>query len=134
MSEFKEPNFEGEEMRFPEGTFITNESNDAPSPIGSSLITILSLLLIAIFAGIGYWYYLVMVSPSTSSIPVTEVVEVDINPPTDDIVVFSGDDSDISESDELSAIEADLLNTDIDILTSELDAIEAELNEALNAI
>jgi hypothetical protein len=134
MSEFKEPNFEGEEMKFPEGTFVPNENNTTSSPIGSSLITILSLLLLAIFAGIGYWYYLVMLSPTTTSTPSVEVIDLDINPTTDDIVVFSGDNNEVGSSDELNAIEADLLNTDITILTTELDAIEAELNEALNAI
>ena len=125
-----EPNFEGEEMKMPQGMApVENPPTEAKSPLSATIIVLLTIVLLAIFAGLGYWYYLVMNDPLIEPIPeepmMTDVEETDSS--------MNDTNSEMSNSDEIEAIEADIDNTELEELDRELDEIDAELEAEMGA-
>lgn len=118
-----EPNFEGEEMKIPEGmTEAETPTIDTKTAINTTVIILLVLVLAAIFAGLGYWYYLVM------NVPLTDTTTED--PMIMDIEMNNTDintETEMSNSDEIDAIETDIDNTNLEELDQEMAEIDAEL-------
>lgn len=129
--EIIEPNFEGEEMKMPTET----AAQIIPEKTGGGVLTgaiiaVLFISLVAILAGLYYWYTIVMsteiIKPVDSEGQATEQSNGQIDSVTQDLGV-------VSTSDELTAIEADVSSTNLDNLDAELNAIDAELNAAIEA-
>ncbi|MFN3188293.1 MAG: hypothetical protein ACK42D_01995 [Candidatus Paceibacteria bacterium] len=127
-----EPNFEGEEMKIPEG-MAQPETPAVPtkSILSTTALILLVLTLLAVFAGLGYWYHLVMNAPITDMMP-EESTALDMN------VASDGDASaeamiEVSSSDEIEAIEADIENTDLSDLDRELAEIDAAFEAEMGA-
>lgn len=121
-----EPNFEGEEMKIPEGVVETEApAMPAKSALSTTMIVLLTVALIAIFAGLGYWYTLVMNAPLTDT-----MMEDQMMPETNDDEMMN---TELSNSDEIEAIEADIDNTELEEMDRELDQIDAELEAELGA-
>jgi len=119
-----EPNFEGEEMKIPEGTLPVETPPEPPkSLLNTTVIVLLFLALIAIFAGLAYWYNIVMSTPIVD--PVDENPPSELDSPMTDMQTESL--YDVSTSDEIDAIEADIEDTNLDDLDRELAEIDAEL-------
>jgi len=135
MVNIKEPDFEGEVMKIPT-TMQSSESDTqltAQNTLNTPIIVVLTLILVAIFGGLAYWYYLVTtmsVAPASSTRPTPEMNQ---EPETPTSVARTEATDVVSTSDELAAIEADIESTNIDDLDMEMNAIEAELNAALEA-
>jgi hypothetical protein len=123
-----EPNFEGEEMKIPEGVVETETlAMPAKSALSTTMIVLLTVALIAIFAGLGYWYTLVMNAPMGGGFG--EGSDIMMEP---EIPKQMGD-AELSNSDEIDAIEADINNTELEQLDQELNQIDAELEAELGA-
>ena len=132
--EIIEPNFEGEEMRMPTETKVPILPAKASGGILNGLIiTLLFIILVAILAGLYYWYTIVMS---------TEIIQPDnlVGQPTEQNEPESTTAEAqtqalnvVSTSDELTAIEADVSSTNMDNLDAELNAIDAELDAAIEA-
>lgn len=136
MSENKEPNFEGEEMKIPEGMqgFDTEVETAPVNPLSTPVLVALTLILLVIFAGLAYWYYLVVNIDTTIPEPPTRpTLDTNLEPETPTATARTEAMDVVSTSDELSAIEADIESTNLDDLDMEMNAIEAELNAALEA-
>lgn len=132
MSDIIEPNFEGEEMKLPQSTVGTNTSlTSTASVISTPIIILLVLILLAIFAGLGYWYYLVMNTPTVDTTSLRPTAEMNNEPESTTAEARTSTLDVVSTSDEIEAIEADVESTNLDDLDIELNAIDAELNAAL---
>jgi len=130
-----EPNFEGEEMKIPQ-TQPATESTVAPtqSILSTAIISILVIALLAIFAGLGYWYYTVMSTPTiTTPTPTRPSLEMNNEPESTTAEARTQTLDVVSTSDEIEVIEADILSTNLDDLDAELTAIDTELNAALES-
>jgi len=137
MSDIKEPNFEGEEMKIPENMqHLANEADTTPvNPISTPILIVLTTILLLIFAGLAYWYYLITTMPVTPTIPPERpTLETNREPETPTAAARTEALDVVSTSDELGAIEADIESTNFDDLDMEMNAIEAELNAALEAM
>lgn len=136
MNEIKEPNFEGEEMKIPEGMQVAEGQVDtnAVSPLSTPVLVVLTAVLVLIFGGLAYWYYLVtnitIVEPTPIDRP---ALDTNFEPETPTATARTEAMDVVSTSDELSAIEADIESTNLDDLDMEMNAIEAELDAALEA-
>ena len=129
MNTIKEPNFEGEEMKIPEGmkapeTFV----EDTKPPTTGPILLVLTIIMVVIFAGLGYWYYLVMQTPIQPKVPVQPNLETN----QEETTQTSTNQDSMSTSDELDAIEADIESTSLADLDTEMLSIENELNVALD--
>jgi predicted secreted protein len=133
MNQIIEPNFEGEEMKIPTGMATPSTEPSAPSVVSAPVLVLLTIVLIAIFAGLGYWYYLVMNTPIIDSMPLRPTPEMNNEPESTTAEARTATMDVVSTSDELDAIEADVESTNLDDLDAELTAIDAELNAALSA-
>jgi len=124
-----EPNFEGEEMKVPEGMAEVEATDEVPtkSIISTGAIALLTIALLAIFAGLGYWYYLVMNTPITDTSTIGTEFDMDDNS------MPASTEAEMSNSDEIEAIEADIESTEMDNLDQELSAIDAEMEAAMGA-
>jgi hypothetical protein len=122
-----EPNFEGEEMKIPENmTPVETPVEPAKSVLSTGVIALLVIILLGIFAGLGYWYHLVMSTPIVDTYN-TDTTE---NYPSTQPEPATGS---LSDSDEIEDIEMDVENTDLDDLDREMSDIDAELEAALEA-
>lgn len=132
----KEPDFSGEEMKMPESAVpeTPNATGEEKSSMGF-VIAILAILLIAILAGLFYWYTLIMQQANTPApAPATRPTAEENNEPESTTAEVETEAMNVvSTSDELSVIEADIESTDLDSLDAELQAIDAELDAALEA-
>lgn len=95
------------------------------------IIIILFIILGFILGGLYYWY-----SVSTKPVvidlnPTRPTLETNKEPETRTATAQVDSLTVMSTSDELSAIEADLLSTDLDSLEMEINQIEAELEAEL---
>lgn len=136
MNDIKEPNFEGEEMKIPEGMqdFDTSADTTPVNPLSTPVLVILTLILLTIFAGLGYWYYLIVtMDTSVPEPPARPTLETNREPETPTATARTEAMDVVSTSDEVSAIEADIESTNLDDLDMEMNAIEAELEAALEA-
>lgn len=134
MNTVIEPNFEGEEMKIPSGVTSPAVTETAEnSVISTSVIVVLTLVLVAIFAGLGYWYYLVMNTPIVDNTPLRPTAEMNNEPESTTAEARTSTMDVVSTSDEIEAIEADVESTNLDDLDLELNAIDAELSAALEA-
>jgi hypothetical protein len=132
----KEPNFEGEEMKIPAS--VRQESSAQPSNtsvLSGPIIAVLGIILLIIFGGLSYWYYLVITTTDEVIDLSTRPTAEENNEPESTTAEARTDALDVvSTSDEIGAIEADVLSTNLDELDAELTAIDAELNAALEAL
>ena len=126
-----EPNFEGEEMHMPDGAKqMTTEPSGSPV-LSGVIITLLFLILIALLGGLYYWSTLPEPTPAPTS---TRPTAAENQEPESTTARARTEALDVvSTSDELSAIEADLLSTNLDELDTDLNAIEAEFTAALES-
>ena len=127
-----EPDFEGEVMKLP--TVNTGRPVAAPvrqSVLSLPIIIILFLLLSAILSGFYYWYTIVMKEASLIPVTTRPTNEQNNEPESTTAEARTGVLDVVSTSDELSAISADVMSTNLDDLENEVPAIETELNAAL---
>lgn len=128
------PDLTGEEMKMPENSTVTpTRTDDESTPVNGIIIAVLAILLIAILAGMYYWF-----SQLTNQVeipaPVVErpTAEENNEPESTTAEATVETQSALSTSDEIAAIEADIEATDLDALDAELTAIDAELEAALS--
>lgn len=137
MNTVKEPNFEGEEMKLPEGMEVEEMEEveeTAPTALSTPVLVVLSVILFALFGGLAYWYYLVTTMPVGEVAQVTRpTLDTNREPETPTATARTEAMDVVSTSDELSAIEADIESTNLDDLDAEMMAIEAELEAAMGA-
>jgi len=133
MNTVIEQNFEGEEMKIPKNMPTVSAAKAAhKNPINAVILIILSVVLVAIFAGLGYWYHLVMNTPIVEPLPLRPTPTMNNEPESTTAEARTATMDVVSTSDELEAIEADVASTNLDNLDVELNAIDAELEAALN--
>lgn len=128
-----EPDFEGEEMKMP--TADTSSSDltvKTKTVLNPTIIVILGIALLAIFAGLAYWYQIVMSTTNLNTSPA--VTEIKTAPEQDqsDTPMATSTQNDTNPSDILELIEADINNTDLNNLDKELEAIDVELETSLS--
>ena len=121
-----EPNFEGEEMKIPSENFSATATVESPKT-QFVLILILSVALIAILAGIFYWYQMSNNAPVATPAPMRPSVEQNAEPETPTATAQTESFGAMSTSDEITALEADIDSTNLDSLDSELGQIDATL-------
>lgn len=98
------------------------------------VIALLVVLLIAILAGLYYWYSAILSQPMTIEDPAMRPTAEENNEPESTGAEAQADSMNVvSTSDELSAIEADLESTDLNSLDTEMGSIDTEMNAALDA-
>jgi hypothetical protein len=134
MNQILEPNFEGEEMKIPAGARVdtTYDTVVNQSVLNGPIIAVLTLIMVAIFAGLGYWYYLVVTTQIVDApVPTRPTLEQNKEPETTTATARTEALDVVSTSDEIGAIEADILSTNLEDLDTELVTIEAELDAAL---
>lgn len=137
MSQVQEPNFEGEEMKIPEGQeIIPTEASvaEVQASVSAPVLVVLTIILLAILGGLGYWYYLVTTMPLLEPVPTRPTAEQNREPESDTVRARTEASTVVSTSDEITALEADIEATNLDDLDTEMNAIEAELNSALEAL
>jgi flagellar basal body-associated protein FliL len=128
-----EPNFEGAPMKMP--TASSAKKIEAPageSILSAPIIILLFLILVAILAGLLYWYLLVT-KPSMLPGTLRPTAEQNNEPESTTAEARTGVMDVVSTSDELSAIKADLESTFLGDLNAEVQPIKAELDAALAA-
>jgi zona occludens toxin (predicted ATPase) len=136
MNQIIEPNFEGEEMKIPESarTDVTYDTEASGGVLSTPIIVVLVLVMVTIFAGLGYWYYLVVTAPIIDGpAPMRPTLEQNQEPETTTATARTESLDVVSTSDEIDAIEADVLSTNLEDLDAELSAIDNEFETALEA-
>lgn len=113
--------FDSSEMKIPQGNEVAPETNESGGH--TIFYIILSLLLLGLFAA-GGWY---IWSTMPSNDPVVPAATDTNNEPEDTEAEAQTEDQ-LSDSDEIEAIEEDLENTDLDEIETELNQAEAELD------
>ncbi len=126
------PDLTGEEMKMPENSQLSNSAASKESaPLHGLVIALLAILLIAILAGMYYWF-----SQLTTQVEAPAVerptAEENNEPESTTAEAAVETQAALSTSDEIAAIEADIEATDLDTLDAELTAIDAELEAALS--
>lgn len=91
------------------------------------IIIILFIILGLILGGLYYWYSVSTKPVVTDLNPTRPTIETNKEPETPTATAQVDSLTVMSTSDELNAIEADLLSTDLDSLETEINQIEAEL-------
>ena len=132
------PDLSEAEMKMPENADFqkpTSEEDDSTA-LSAPVLAILAVVLIAILAGLYYWFTTMSNSSQNNQAPAVTPVErpapVENNEPESTTAEAQTEALGItSTSDEISAIEADVESTDLDSLDAELNAIDAEINAAL---
>jgi hypothetical protein len=121
-----EPNFEGEVMKIPSENFSVAAAVESPKT-QFGLILILSVALLAILAGLFYWYQISNNVPVATPAPMRPSVEQNAEPETPTATAQTESFGAMSTSDEITALEADIDSTNLDSLDSELGQIDATL-------
>lgn len=132
-NEVQAPNWEGEEIKLPENADIQPEVVEKQSIVNGPLLMGLAFALIAILAGLYYWFNILNTVPEIPVTPtVTRPTAEENNEPESTTAEAQTESAQVvSTSDEVTAIEADLEATNLDEIDAELNAIEAELDAAL---
>jgi len=131
-----EPNFEGEEMKMPEGSVAVETILDQPkAPVLSGpVIILLGLILAVILGGLGYWYHTVMSIQLTEPVAPSRPTDAENNEPESTTAeARTGTMDVVSTSNELGAIAADVTSTNLEGLDAEVTAIDSELEAAMSA-
>lgn len=127
--EVQKPDFEGAEMKYPQNSQI-EPAEPANKLVSGPVLLFLALLLIAVLAGMYYWF--MTLSNPNEPAPAPAAAErptaAENNEPESTTAEVQTESLQVlSTSDEIDAIEADLESTDLDELDTELTTIEAEL-------
>lgn len=133
--EVNTPDFTGEEMKMPENIDTQPKLKQKSSVINGPLLLILTVLLVAILAGMYYWFSTLTSTPVAVTPTVERPTVEENNEPESTTAEAQTEVLEVvSTSDEITAIEADIEATDLDSLDAELEAIDAELEAALTDI
>ena len=103
------------------------ETNETMKKFVAPIIIILFLILGIILGGLYYWYTISTKPIAIDLSPTRPTLETNKEPETPTATAQVDSLTVMSTSDEISAIEADLLSTDLDSLEMEINQIEAEL-------
>ena len=125
----QEPVVPDVEMKMPEDNFIESDSDSNTKQLGI-ILGVLIVLLVLILGGLYLWGSTMSTGVLETAPEVEQPAPAENNEPantSDDAQVQALDT--VSTSDEISAIEADIENTNLDELDAELDAIDAEFQE-----
>jgi len=125
-----EPNFDGEEMKIPEAMQPKTVEPQNTSLINGPILILLFVILLALLGGIYYWYTVLMSTP-TSTVPMRPTAEMNNEPESPTAEARTATTDVVSTSDELDAINADIESTRFDDLDDGITAIENELSSAL---
>jgi hypothetical protein len=125
----QEPDFGGEKMKMPTERFGNVVTSSEPKT-AHTFIVLLLLALLAILGGLIYWYYLGQNLAELTPTPTRAPLERNNEPETPTATAQTDSFGAMSNSDEISTIEADIEGTSLDSLESELGQIEAILEEA----
>lgn len=113
-------------MKLPSENFsVSAEVENPKTQLGSILF--LGVVLLAILAGLFYWYQLSNQVPVATPAPMRPSVEQNAEPETPTATAQTDSFGAMSTSDEITAIEADIESTNLDSLDSELGQIDATL-------
>lgn len=127
-----EPQFSGEAMKTPAGTHYQSTSGTAVNrgPLFAIIIGLLFLSLVLILGGLMLWNRIL--TPSAITIDGLGRPTADMNqePESTNARAQADAAAALSTSNELSAIEADLMSTDLSNLEAELTAIDAVVGSA----
>lgn len=123
------PDFSGEEMKMPENTDVQPEEQAESTVVSKPLLIGLAAVLVAILAGMYFWFAAMNTVPEPS--PVRPTPEQNNEPESTTAEAQVETMQAVSTSDEIAAIEADVEATNLDSLDAELNAIDAELEAAL---
>lgn len=126
-----EPNFDGEKMKLPTETFSA-EPTPKTERAQLSIIVGIGGLLLLIFGGLLYWYYLGTTIPTPPPVATRPSLESNREPETPTATAQTESFGALSTSDELNALEADIESTNLDSLENELIQIDTELSSAQN--
>lgn len=128
-----EPQFSGEAMKMPAGTPPVASGNATAvnrGPIFGVIIGLLFLALILILGGLMLWNYILTPPPLVIETPERPTAEMNQEPESTTARAQAEAAAALSTSNELPAIEADLLSTDLSSLESELTAIDVMIETA----
>ena len=126
--EQQQPNFEGEEMKLPTMRPGSSEPETSKTFTSGTIITILFVALGFILAGLTYWYITAKAVPEIVPVTTTRpTLETNREPETPTATAQVESFAAMSTSDELTAIEADLMSTNLETLEAELLQIDQEL-------
>lgn len=130
----KVPDLSGEEMKMPENSFSGPSTTEEPATtVHGLIIALLVIVLLAILAGMYYWFSQLTTEVATPAPVVERPTAQENNEPESTTAEAAVEtQSALSTSDEIAAIEADIEATDLDTLDAELNAIDAELEAALS--
>ena len=130
-----EPQFSGEAMKVPNGTRVATTSSTPVNhgPLFGIIIGLLFVALLLVLGGLMLWNY--MLAPTTITIETPERPTEAMNqePESETARAQADAASALSTSNELPAIEADLLSTDLSSLETELTAIDVMIESAGSA-
>jgi flagellar basal body-associated protein FliL len=126
-----EPNFEGEAMKLPGGATVAATPKSSGTAFGV-VLTILFLALVLILGGLFFWYRSMQPLPTVviPEPPTRPTAEENREPESTTASAQAEALNVVSNSNELDAIEADILSTNLDSLDSELGAIDTEIDAA----
>ncbi len=129
-----EPQFSGEIMKTPAGVPATETAGTPVNrgPLFGVIIGLLFVALVLVLGGLMFWNYLLTPTPLTIDPPSPDT---GMNQEPESTTAQAQADAAItlSTSNELPAIEADLLSTDLSSLETELTAIDLMIESAGNA-
>lgn len=128
------PDLSGEEMKLPENSpVVATTAKEESTPLHGIVIALLAVLLIALLAGMYYWFSQLTNAIETPAEEVERPTAEENNEPESTTAEAAVETQGaLSTSDEIAAIEADIEATDLDTLDAELNAIDAELEAALS--
>lgn len=130
----REPEFEGEKMKMPNGTISETTEPEVPNSNHLALIVLLTLVILSLLVGLIFWFLTIMENQDKAvpSAPEISRPTAEENNEPESTTAETGTDAMgvVSTSDELSAIEADLESTKLDGIEQDFAAIEAELDAA----
>ena len=130
--EVQAPNFESEEMKMPENNDMAEEMKEESNLITGPLLFTFAIVLVVILGGLFFWFSSINETETTEPTPTQRPTAEENNEPESTTAEAQADTMLVtSPSDEIDAIEADVLATDLEELDAELEAIEAELDAAL---
>lgn len=128
MSELREPQFDGEVMKIPASAAPAPTRTESNGQAFGLIIALLFVALVLILGGLFLWYRDVLIGPALivpSNIPpITENSGTGELPDVPEIESFAP----LSTSTDLSAISADLNNTNPTSTEADIAAIEAEMD------
>lgn len=127
-NDISKPDFEGEAMKMPENTDATPLESTNKSIISGPILLSLTLLLVLIFGGIYYWFFIMNSTPDIPVTPEERPTPEENNEPESTTAEARTQVTNImSSSNELSAIESDLDSTNIDDFISDINIIDNEI-------